>query len=224
MKKLKALVFSALFISLAVVPVKAEEETDKKVIACVGDSITYGLVKDPQTGAESGTTYPDDLNLLLGNDYEVVNLGKPGAYVTKDDGTLCMWNQEEYKKALDVKADSFIVMLGTNDSHEESFDEEKFKTSYLEFLESLQETHLDVDFYIMTPPCSYSDKADEKLLHDQIYRIVNEIGLEKDIPVIDFHSYTHDHEEWYRDGLHPNDVGYAVLSAYIYDQIGEKLK
>ena len=146
MKKLKALVFSALFISLAVVPVKAEEETDKKVIACVGDSITYGLVKDPQTGAESGTTYPDDLNLLLGNDYEVVNLGKPGAYVTKDDGTLCMWNQEEYKKALDVKADSFIVMLGTNDSHEESFDEEKFKTSYLEFLESLQESNqVDVE-------------------------------------------------------------------------------
>ena len=66
---------------ITTVPVCAQETKDTgaaHTIACLGDSITYGFVKDPTTGEESGTSYPMDLNILLGDDYNVVNLGKPG--------------------------------------------------------------------------------------------------------------------------------------------------
>lgn len=213
---------------ITTVPVCAQETKDTgaaHTIACLGDSITYGFVKDPTTGEESGTSYPMDLNILLGDDYNVVNLGKPGAYATHDDGVLSIWNQEVYQQALELDADTFIVMLGTNDSHEDTFDEQAFSADYEAIIDSLQEAHPDAAFYLMTSPCSYNnDLADEGLLHGQIYETINSVGEKKGIPVIDLHTYTHDHPEWFRDQLHPNDVGYAVLSAYIYDQIKGELE
>lgn len=147
------------------------------------------------------------------------------SFSVEEIGTLSIWNQEVYQQALELDADTFIVMLGTNDSHEDTFDEQAFSADYEAIIDSLQEAHPDAAFYLMTSPCSYNnDLADEGLLHGQIYETINSVGEKKGIPVIDLHTYTHDHPEWFRDQLHPNDVGYAVLSAYIYDQIKGELE
>lgn len=145
-------VVCALMMDVPVYAQDAEETDATHTIACLGDSITYGFVKDPATGEESGTSYPMDLNILLGDDYNVVNFGKPGAYATHDDGTLSIWNLEVYQQALELDADTFIVMLGTNDSHEDTFDEQAFSADYEAIIDSLQEAHPDAAFYLMTSP------------------------------------------------------------------------
>lgn len=46
--------------------------TNKKLITCVGCSFTFDL-------ASSGRSYPDFLGKLLGDEYDVINLGRAGA-------------------------------------------------------------------------------------------------------------------------------------------------
>ncbi|MDD2714616.1 MAG: tetratricopeptide repeat protein [Candidatus Wallbacteria bacterium] len=53
--------------------VPPKETLGKKVVLCLGDSVTYGA------GVERGQDYPSKLQGLLGNDYLVLNLGIPGA-------------------------------------------------------------------------------------------------------------------------------------------------
>ena len=55
-------------------------------VACVGNSITYGIgVSDPDK-----ESYPARLQQMLGEGYTVERFGKPGAtLLNKDTGLLC---------------------------------------------------------------------------------------------------------------------------------------
>lgn len=83
----------------------------KNKVACVGDSVTFGMTIE---GREKNS-YPSQLQLFLGHQYEVGNFGKNGATLLAK-GHRPYIQQEEYKKALDFAPDWVIIHLGLNDT------------------------------------------------------------------------------------------------------------
>lgn len=202
---------------------------NKYVIACVGDSITYGITKDANGTILSTANYPEALNQLLGEKYEVLNFGQPGATAI-NSYPLSYSCLEVYEKSLCSDADAVIFMLGTNDSSS-LWDKKAFLDDYAELLDTYIEAFPDAAIFTMTPPCVYTIEGNDHVLNnisadvldDTIAPYVMEISEEREIQVIDLHEYTRNHAEWFRDGVHPNDEGYEIVAAYIYENIVDHL-
>ena len=125
--------------------------TGKTIVACVGDSITWGF----GPGGQVENNYPVVLGELLGDDYAVLNYGNPGTTL-QDECKRPYTGQAEYQESLDVNADIYIFMLGTNDSMEENWDAARFEKEFGEKLDAylVLESHPTV--YVMTSPQSYA--------------------------------------------------------------------
>jgi len=89
-----------------------------KNILCFGDSNTYGLKPDGTGRYDFAVRYPGRLQVILGDEYHVIEEGCPGRTTIFDD------KKRPYKKGLDYITPCLlshnpisyvIVMLGTND-------------------------------------------------------------------------------------------------------------
>ena len=80
-------------------------------VACVGNSITYGLKLENR----EKDAYPFQLQEMLGADFVVGNFGKSGATLLRK-GHKPYVCQQEYQDALDFAADIVVIHLGINDT------------------------------------------------------------------------------------------------------------
>jgi len=89
-----------------------------KNILCFGDSNTYGLRPDGAGRYDFKVRYPGRLQLLLGDEYHIIEEGCPGRTTIYEDAL------RPHKKGIDYllpclishrPVDLFIIMLGTND-------------------------------------------------------------------------------------------------------------
>jgi alpha-L-fucosidase 2 len=80
-------------------------------VACVGDSITegYGLFY------QSKTSYPVQLDSILGQGYTVMNLGRSATTLRKK-GDFPYWTCKEFYDVFANKPNIIIIQLGTNDT------------------------------------------------------------------------------------------------------------
>ena len=81
-------------------------------IACVGDSITSGWPNLPDK-----ESYPTHLQTLLGDGYNVTNLGGLLRTLAKD-GVFPYGGSEQYTELTSAKWDIVVIMFGTNDAKE----------------------------------------------------------------------------------------------------------
>lgn len=86
-------------------------------IACVGDSITAGLM-----ASDRSKSYPSQLQMMLDEDYgpghySVTNLGASG-YAAEMLSDLSYWHSPQFQTLATSTWDVIIIMLGTNDSKE----------------------------------------------------------------------------------------------------------
>ena len=190
---------------------EASEETVQ--IACVGDSIT-------------AAGYPETLAAILGDGYDVENYGQPGTRMMSGERFSYM-DQDAYQASLDLDADYYILMLGSNDSMGVGqWDPELFRADYTAFLESYK-TKEGSEVYAMIPPSVFEEKGsrnlssqiDLEVLDGEVCPMIAEIAGELEIPTIDLHTLTDGHPEWFVDGLHPNAEGNQAIAQYIYDTV-----
>jgi len=190
---------------------EASEETVQ--IACVGDSIT-------------AAGYPETLAAILGDGYDVENYGQPGTRMMSGERFSYM-DQDAYQASLDLDADYYILMLGSNDSMGVGqWDPELFRADYTAFLESYK-TKEGSEVYAMIPPSVFEEKGsrnlssqiDLEVLDGEVCPMIAEIAGELEIPTIDLHTLTDGHPEWFADGLHPNAEGNQAIAQYIYDTV-----
>jgi len=88
-------------------------------VACIGDSITEGV----GGGVKPATSWPAQLQGLLGASWQVGNFGVSGRTLLKQ-GDLPYWNDKAYQNALGFKPDVVIIMLGTNDTKPQNWKHE----------------------------------------------------------------------------------------------------
>ncbi len=192
-------------------------------IACVGDSITYGA---GVLGHRRSQSYPAYLQENLGEKYQVLNYGLSGRTLM-DEGDVPYRSEKLYQKSLDVKADIYLLMLGTNDAKDYQWDEDAYAKEIKDFVAAYQTAAPQVKIYLMQPPRAFPAMEDgsikygiqDEVIGGQMYEIIADAAEQMGVGYIDLYRLTQDHSEWLADGIHPNAEGNKAIADYIYECI-----
>ena len=198
-------------------------------VACIGDSITYGH----GISGWKENNYPAVLQQLLGDKYHVANFGSSGACVNPD-GDQPYVDREVYQAALEYDADIIVFMMGTNDAKPENWtDAEGFMEDYTALLGSFCEGEKAPQVYVgLCAEAFYTEDADKStgiagydIQPSKVDKIADAIQLHAvtsgfAMDVIDIHSLTEAHPEWFEaDGIHPNNDGAKAIAEAVAEAI-----
>lgn len=187
-------------------------------VACLGDSITYGV------GAGPGWAYPDQLDRMLGGDWDVRNFGHSGASIAKGDKHT-IWNQKEYKQALEFHPDVVVIMLGTNDTKPENWAKKnEFPKLYKELVVSFQKLSSKPRVFCCTAPYVAKKGAfgiNEAGVVEQM-PMIKEVATNWGAGLIDVHGATLNHDEVFKDNVHPSQAGATMIASAVYQSLTGK--
>lgn len=208
-----------LFIAFILIACTLLSQAPMKV-ACVGNSVTYGAgLTDRET-----TAYPAQLQMLLGDAYEVKNFGKSGAtLLTK--GHRPYIKEKEYKEALDFAADKVIIHLGLNDTDPRNWPnyKDEFVADYLELIRSFREVNPSCELWIcrLTPitPKHTRFLSGTRDWHEEIQQKIEQIAAYADVHLIDLQETLYHRPDLLPDALHPNEEGASLLAKTVYSAL-----
>ncbi len=209
-----------LFLAMALTAMVSAFANNPVKVACVGNSITYGMTLDNP----SVDSYPAQLQEMLGSGYVVGNFGKSGATLTRN-GYRPYNEQEEYRRALDFAGDIVVIHLGINDTDPRVWPHlaDEFVVDYLTLIDSLRSVNPDARFYIarLSPISDRHPrfKSGTRDWRDQIQSLVEEVALISGAELIDFEAPLQDMPWMLPDGLHPNKEGASRLAQTVYSAI-----
>jgi len=197
-------------------------------VACVGDSITAGYA-----ASSSSKSYPSVLQGLFGASVQVRNFGHSGATLLSV-GDLPYINQTEYTAATNFVAGAgangstvdVIIMLGTNDSKSYNWSPQagstraqQFMTDLAAMVDHFTNTVPRPVVYLALPPAIYTNSFGivESVTANEIGPIIRQVAMQKGMPIIDVHTPTAGHPEYFSDGVHPTDAGYMIVAQIMHD-------
>lgn len=193
-------------------------------IACVGDSITYGMsIKDRKHHC-----YPYMLQQLLGEKYNVRNYGLNNRNAM-ENGAMPYSKEKRFQQSLEFQPDIILLKLGTNDSKKDTWKgRDIWRKDYLKLIEYYRNLDCQPRIILLTPaspqPIRLKDGTigtefgiqAEAILEE--CAVIREIGTEMGFPVIDIHSLTENQTAWFnKDGIHPNAQGAKEIATYVYN-------
>ena len=203
-------------------PVKKAK--DKQIrVACVGDSITYGLM----VRNRNKNNYPAVLNGLLGEDYCVNNFAYTNRTAIKS-GDYPLVKEKIYQKSLDFKPNVVIILLGTNDSKKNNWDIDKFINDYCEIVDSYLSLETAPKVYALIPPPVFEVRGKvlyqirKTVIEEEIIPAVKRIAELKGIDCINAYEVFSEKKELFADGVHPNVAGSRLLAETVYGSLINK--
>lgn len=180
-------------------------------VAAIGDSITFGAGID-----NPDETYPNQLQSLLGGDYDVRNFGRSGADVLSVNNGPYV-NTQEHQEALAFLPNVVVSNLGINDSGLFIDNQQAFVDDYVSLLSQYASLPSGPTIYLWTQLAPvYSGNANFELINSQRHLVnarLTEIAISLGAQGIDMYSPLENHPEWFPDSLHPNAAGAAVIAA-----------
>lgn len=191
-------------------PTERKKPGKKVKVACIGNSITYGMgIKNRQEYA-----YPSQLSKILGNNYEVKNFGVSGRTVLKR-GDFPYWAEAAYQKAIGYNPDIIIIELGTNDSKFHNWvHRDQFIPDYSELIKSFKKLPARPRIYICFPVPLYFTGPDisDSVITKHIIPKIDSIGDMLSVPVIDLYHPLSNQPHHFPDGIHPNAEGARIIA------------
>ncbi len=188
-------------------------------VACVGNSVTYGMgIENPDE------RYPAQLQVMLGDKYEVRNLGHSGATLLKN-GYRPYWNLPEFKEAVDFKADIVIIHLGLNDTDPRAWPKyrDEFVRDYVSLIDTFKIINPDADVKIsrMTPIFTGHPrfKSSTRDWYWQVQDAIEVIAEIAKVDLIDLHTPLHKRPDLFPDNLHPISEGAKIIAETVYGAI-----
>lgn len=187
-------------------------EKENITVACVGDSITYGLTIDNP----ENNSYPNQLQLLLGPKYVVnPNLGRCGAGIWHRGAPYT--STQEFKDATKWLADILVCCLGTNDAIYHINDD--FKREFMEDYKSLvhqltKHSPKEKVFLCLIPPVSGLKELSQSIT--TINELIEEVAKQCGFTLIDLFTPFISRVELFSDGVHPNEHGAVVIANRVY--------
>ena len=204
---------------LLVLPLFATAQ-EKKKVACIGNSVTYGMThKNP-----TETSYPTQLQQMLGKEYEVRNFGHSGATLLSK-GHRPYINLPEYKAALEFAPDIAVIHLGLNDTDPRNWPNyrDEFYSDYINIIEALRKVNPDVEVYVcqMTPIFHWHRrfKSGTRDWYWQIQELIPAIAEYGSFEIIELNRYLYNRPDLMPDALHPNEQGAGIIAKQVYSAI-----
>ncbi len=188
---------------------KTLSEPQKIMVGCVGDSNTEGA------GASFKSLYswPVQLGMLMGLDYQVKNCGKSGT--TLQNAADLPWTADaQYTVHKGINSNISIIALGTNDSKSYNWNSNRFKSDYINLIKEFQGYESKPEIFILVPIKSYSTTSTirNQVIKDEIRPILRDISRDYGIAVIDGYVVTENIGDLVPDGIHPNDEGLKMIA------------
>lgn len=220
MKKFFILLCTALAVTASRGAAKPAAKPAPVRVACVGNSITYGmLVEDREKNC-----YPAVLGRMLGQGYDVRNFGRSGTTLL-NKGHNPYTKTKEYAEAIAFRPDIAVIHLGINDTDPRNWPHyrDEFIPDYAALIESFRKANPGVKVYIcrMTPiPHRHRRfKAGTRDWHRQIQEAIELVAKGQHTELIDLESVLIDRPELLPDAVHPNVEGAKLLAEQIYSAI-----
>jgi len=214
-KAILAVVLAILVISLSLVVVFSEnvatQNTDNKLgrVACLGDSITQ----------YSG--YPEDLQTLLGNSSIVDNFGVSGSTVNFNTDEPYYY-ELAFRHALAFEPTTVIIMLGTNDAHNEAYPLiGSFVANYEKIITRVQTLSSKPQVFLVEPPPIFNNTLDlnsTSFVEGVIPRIIQVANTLK-LPIINVYTPLINQSQYFSDGVHPDSEAALIIANTIYNSI-----
>ncbi len=198
-------------------PIRVRDYHHPIRVACVGDSITYGLNIDDR----EHQCYPAQLGKLLGNNWEVRNFGVTGTTALKEPKYVycsSYWKSEAFTAATAYRPDVVVLKLGTNDAwrNENWVQKAQFAIDYRALLDHFAQLPSKPRIWLCTPAAAYEERPELEPNLLEAIAIIRDIARERHLPVIDIHAATSKHPELFPDKCHPNAQGAAIIAAQVY--------
>lgn len=189
-------------------------------VACVGNSITYGMMlADPAT-----ESYPAQLQQMLGDGYEVGNFGKSGATLLRH-GHRPYIAQEEWAKAKAFKGDIAVIHLGVNDTDPRNWPyyRDEFVSDYLALIDTLRQENPKCRIIIaLLSPITHNHPRFEsgtQQWQEEIQEAIKTVARVGKAQLIDFHKPLYAYPQLIPDAVHPNKEGATMLARTVYSAI-----
>ena len=199
---------------MQVVCVGAQE---KIRVACVGNSITFGMwIRDREHDS-----YLVVLGRLLGEKYEVRNFGI-SARTLLNKGDHPYMNEQIYRDALAYNPDIVTIKLGTNDSKPDNWKYgSEFKDDLRTLIRSFQRlsSHPKIYLCLPIPPAHTQWGINDSTIVNGVIPAIEEVAKELNLPVIDLHTAFAPHTDLLPDAVHPNKEGAAIIAEELYKTI-----
>lgn len=198
-------------------------DMDRRRIACVGDSITFGagVMATRKTDA-----WPAVWEKLLGGSFQVLNYGVSGATLQREGDFP--YEKVGFLKELKAASPELIVlMLGTNDSKPINWEAERFAREYGALVRELTALPWPHRVALMTPPRAFPEEKlgiipfeiDDDVIRDRICPLVRALSADYALPLVDLYAWTEGHPEYFIDGVHPNTIGNRAIGEYLFRQL-----
>lgn len=198
-------------------------DPNKTKVACIGDSITYGMGVWARHDYES---YPAYLQNELGPTYQTLNYGLSGRTLCKE-GDRPYTSEDFFEVSHSVQADIYIIMLGTNDAKPHNWEKSENGALYHSELKAFVSSYLALKnsptVYLLQPPKAFpygssgvvGYSIDDAVIENEIHSIVAEVSQELGVECVDLYALTSPHREWFSDGVHPNAEGNKAIAKAI---------
>lgn len=202
---------------------------NKIKVACIGNSITYGLGIEKR----DENAYPSKLQKLLGSDYKIENFGVSGRTLLRnkdgDEKQRSIFDEKQYRNALAFKPDIVVMKFGTNDSRAENWASNAedgrnyFYKDYVDFINSFRAVNPNVTIYICYPIPYFRDNTQErehaKVIIEEVIPIIKQVAKKNNVHLIDLHSAFLDKRSLTYDDVHPNAEGAALIASEVFKKI-----
>lgn len=184
-------------------------------IAFVGDSIT-----DPGVNASNYAIQVGEDLAKAGLPFEVKNFGASG-HCLSPNSDWPYTGTDKYRNSLSFNPDYVFIMLGTNDSKPRNWNDRNVKNTFKQDLINMVNTYRNLDSHptvvIATVPTVREDYGLIDTISEtnalEISAIQREVAEEMGCPLLDIHTYTAGHDDWFNknDGVHPNVTGHTNI-------------
>jgi lysophospholipase L1-like esterase len=206
----------------AVAPIDSQSpaERERVKIACVGDSITWGMF----VWRRKRNSYPAQLQGMLGERFCVRNFGVNARAIQKT-ADQPYWSSRAFTLSSAFEPDIVLIMLGTNDSRGDNWKGVlPFSADYHKLVAHYRLLESSPRVYLLTPPALFRVGRSARVRYgmsevaiQEICGAIKNLAHELGCDVIDIHAATVRHPEAFRfDGVHPGKVGATLIAQAAY--------
>ncbi len=187
-------------------------QTPPTRVACIGDSITWGVT----LANPSFNSYPAQLQRMLGPDWEVKNLGVGGRTLLQA-ADFPYQKEKTFQDALKFNPNDVVILLGANDTKPSNW---KFKAQFVADYKDLIEKFKALDskprIFICRPtPALKGGSVNEPGILEEI-PMIDAVAQDEKVDVIDLHSALVGKDDLFHDNVHPKVEGHTIIAKTVY--------